>query len=151
MKTVNKNSVWLPGLLDNIFLENRIDALNNYETFSIPAVNIIENFPNFVVELAVPGIQKEDFTIEVEENTLKIASKKVEDTSASPSNRETEDKNVSQYRKREFNYKSFERSFKLPKSIKIEDIQAKYENGVLRVTLPKLEEKKAFKKMVEIS
>ena len=143
MKTVNKNSIWLPGLLDNLLFDNKLDVFNNnYETFSIPAVNIIENFPNFVVELAVPGLQKEDFTIEVEENTLKIASKKVE---------EKKDENSdSQVRRREFNYQSFERSFKLPENIKTEDIQANYENGILKITLPK-EEKKALKKMVEIS
>ena len=142
MKTVNKNSIWLPGLLDNLFLDNRLDALNNYETFSTPAVNIIENFPNFVVELAVPGLAKENFTIEVEEDTLKIASKQVE---------EKKDETDSHFRRREFNYKNFERSFKIPENIKTEEIQANYENGVLRVTLPKMEEKKAFKKMVEIS
>ncbi|MBG44075.1 MAG: hypothetical protein CL530_08905 [Aequorivita sp.] len=143
MKTVNKNSIWLPGLLDNLLFDNKLDVFNNnYETFSIPAVNIIENFPNFVVELAVPGLQKEDFTIEVEEDTLKIASKKVE---------EKKDENSdSQVRRREFNYQSFERSFKLPENIKTEDIQANYENGILKITLPK-EEKKALKKMVEIS
>ncbi len=143
MRTVNKNSVWLPGLLDNLFLENQLDSLNNYETFSIPAINIIENLPNFVVELAAPGLHKEDFTIEVEEDTLKIASKKVEE--------KKEESNDSRFRKREFDYKSFERSFKLPENIQIEDIQANYENGVLRVTLPKMEEKKVLKKMVEIS
>ncbi len=142
MKTVNKNSIWLPALLDNLFLENRLDALNNYETFSIPAINIIENLPNFVVELAVPGLQKENFTIEAEEGTLKIASKKVE---------EKKEETDSRFKRREFNYKSFERSFKLPENIKTEEVQANYENGILRVTLPKMEEKKALKKMVEIS
>lgn len=142
MKTVNKNSIWLPGLLDNLFMENRIDALNNYETFSIPAINIIENLPNFVVELAAPGLQKEDFTIEVEEGTLKIASKIEE---------KKEESNDSNFKRREFNYKSFERTFKFPEDIKVEDIQANYENGILRVTLPKMEEKKALKRMVEIS
>lgn len=144
MKTVNKNSIWLPGLLDNFLFDNKLDAFkNNYETFSIPTVNIIENLPNFVVELAAPGLQKEDFTIEVEEDTLKISSKKVED--------KIEETNDSSFIRREFNYKSFERSFKLPENIKVEDIQASYENGVLRVTIPKMEEKKALKKMVEIS
>tara|TARA_R100001198_G_C5182879_1_gene178758 strand:- start:503 stop:934 length:432 start_codon:yes stop_codon:yes gene_type:complete len=143
MKTVNKNNIWLPGLLDNLLFDNKLDVLNNnYETFSIPAVNIIENFPNFVVELAVPGLQKEDFSIEVEEDTLKISSKKAKE--------QTEENNDSRFRKREFNYQSFERSFKLPENIKTEDIQANYENGILKITLPK-EEKKALKKMVEIS
>lgn len=142
MKTVSSNSIWLPAFFDNLFLENKLDALNNYETFSIPAVNIIENLPNFVVEIAAPGLSKEDFKIEVEEETLKISSEKA--------NREEEIEN-SQYRKREFNYKSFERSFKLPENIEIDKIQARYENGVLKVTLPKMEEKKVLKKMVEIS
>lgn len=143
MKTVNKNSIWLPGLLDNLLFDNKLDVFNNnYETFSIPAVNIIENFPNFVVELAVPGLQKEDFAIEVEEDTLKISSKKAKE--------QTEENSDSRFRKREFNYQSFERSFKLPENIKTEDIQANYENGILKITLPK-EEKKALKKMVEIS
>lgn len=142
MKTVNKNSIWLPELFENLFLENKLDALNNYETFSIPAVNIIENFPNFVVEIAAPGLSKEDFSIEVEEDTLKISSEKATQ----------EEKNKdSHYRKREFNYESFERSFKLSENIEIDKIQAKYENGILKVTLPKMEEKKVLKKMVEIS
>src|SRR5690606_6938831 len=143
MKTINRNSVWLPGLLDNFFLDSKLDALNNYETFSIPAVNIFEKLPNFVIELAAPGLNKEDFTIEVEEDTLKISSNKVEE--------KKEESNNSLYRKTEFNYKNFKRSFKLPENIKIEEILANYENGVLRVTLPKMEEKKALKKMVEIS
>ncbi|MDC8001917.1 Hsp20/alpha crystallin family protein [Aequorivita todarodis] len=144
MKTVNKNSIWLPGLLDNFLFDNKLDAFkNNYETFSIPTVNIIENLPNFVVELAAPGLQKEDFTIEVEEDTMKIASKKIETNK--------EETNDFSFIRREFNYKSFERSFKLPENIKVEDIQASYENGVLRVTIPKMEEKQALKKMVEIS
>ncbi len=144
MKTVNKNSIWLPGLLDNFLFDSKLDTFNhNYETFSIPTVNIIENFPSFVIELAAPGLQKEDFTIEVEEDRLKIASKKVEE-------KKEENKDF-HFKRREFNYNSFERSFKLPENIKIEDIEANYENGVLRVTLPKMEEKKALKKMVEIS
>ncbi len=125
------------------FLDSKLDALNNYETFSIPAVNILENLPNFVVELAVPGLSKEDFSIEVEEDTLKIASKKAAE--------KKEESNETLYKRKEFHYANFKRSFKLPENIKTEEIQANYENGILRVTLPKMEEKKAFKKMVEIS
>lgn len=143
MKTVNKKNVWLPELLDNLLFDNRLDVFqNNYETFSIPAVNIIENFPNFVVELAVPGFQKDDFTIEVEEDTLLIASKNIYE--------KTTENATPRFIKKEFNFQGFERSFQLPDTIKTEDIQANYENGILRITLPK-EEKKALKKMVEIS
>ncbi len=144
MKTVNKSGIWLPGLLDNFLFENDRNAYNNnYETFSIPAVNIVENLTNFVLEVAIPGIKKENLIIEAEEDTLKVASKAVD-------TKEEEEKDI-QYTKREFNYTNFERSFTLPENIKIEDINASYENGVLTITLPKMEEKKALKKMVEIS
>lgn len=143
MKTLNKNNIWFPEFLENIFLENSLDTLKNYETFSTPAVNIIENLPNFVLELAVPGLNKEDFAIEIEEDTLKITSKKVEE--------KEEGLKDLKFLKKEFNYTSFERSFKLPENIETDSIQANYENGVLKVTLPKMEEKKALKKMVEIS
>lgn len=143
MKANTKNSIWFPTLLDNFFFENNGNLFrNNYETFSIPSVNIIENLPNFVIELAAPGLRKEDFTIEVEDDSLIIASKKVEEKTEFPD---------SQYKRKEFNFKSFKRSFTLPESIDTEKIQANYENGVLKITLPKLEEKKALKKMVEIS
>ncbi len=143
MKTVNKNNIWLSGLLDNLVLDSKLDAFtHNCETFSIPSVNIIENFTNFVIELAVPGLQKEDFTIETEEDTLKIASKKVS---------EKEAESDLKYTLKQFNYKNFERVFKLPENIITEDIKASYENGILKITLPKKEEKKALKKMIEIS
>lgn len=142
MRTVNKGNLWFP-ILDNLFLASPEFTRHNYETFSNPAVNIIENLTSFVVELAAPGLAKEDFTIEVEEGTLKIASKKADPT--------VETERDSQYKRREFNYKSFERSFVLPDDINTENIQANYDNGVLRVTLPKMEEQKALKKMVEIS
>ena len=142
MKTVNNTSIWLPAIFEDLFTQNRLDSFNNYEIFSTPAVNIIENFPNFVVELAAPGFKKEDFKIEVEEDTLIISSKR---------ETELEEKEDSQFVKREFNYESFERSFKLPEDIQTDEILAKYENGVLRVTLPKTEKKKELKRMVEIS
>ncbi|WP_271425034.1 Hsp20/alpha crystallin family protein [Aequorivita sinensis] len=147
MKTVNNNNMWLPNLLDNIFLENRLDRLNNYETFSNPAVNIIENLSNFVIELAAPGLHKENFSIEVEEDTLKIAYKEVKESQE----QEQKNDNAVQYKRREFNFGGFEKSFKLPENVKVEDILANYEDGVLKVTLPKMEEKKVLKRMVEIS
>src|SRR5690606_20344161 len=105
MKTVNNNSIWLPAIFEDLFTPNRLDVFNNYEIFSTPAVNIIENLSNFVIELAAPGFSKEDFKIEVEEDTLILSSKKESGE---------EEKEDSQFVKREFNYESFERSFKLP-------------------------------------
>lgn len=141
MKTVNNNSIWIPALFEDLFTQNKLDSFNNYEIFSTPAVNIIESLSNFVVELAAPGFDKKDFQIEVEEDTLMISSKK----------ESVEEKEDSQFVKREFNYESFERSFKLPEDIQTDEILANYENGVLRVTLPKMEKKKELKRMVEIS
>lgn len=152
MKTVNKSNFWFPSLLDNLILENKLDVLNNYETFSNPAVNIIENFPNFVVELAVPGLEKNDFSIEVEEDTLKIATKVNDPDSSDKDVKEKGDtENNPKFLRREFSYKKFERTFKLPENIEVENIAANYDSGILRVTLPKMEEKKVLKKMVEIS
>ncbi|QAA80249.1 Hsp20/alpha crystallin family protein [Aequorivita sp. H23M31] len=143
MKTVSKNSIWLPALFEDLFLDNKLDVLNNYETFSIPAINIIENLTKFGLEIAAPGLQKENFHIEIEENTLKISyNKEIED-------KETE--RNSKFIKREFNYENFERSFKLPENIELDKIHASYENGILKISLPKMEEKKVLKKMVEIS
>jgi len=142
MKTVNNpNSIWMPAIFENLFVENKSDKLYNYETFSTPAINIIETLSSFEVEIAAPGLSKQDFSIEVEEDTLRISSNKVE----------KENKEEVKYSKREFNYNSFERSFKLSEEIKREEIEANYVNGVLTVSLPKLEEKKVFRKMVEIS
>jgi len=145
MIAVNRNGVWFPSVLENLFFDNRPDFGTAMETFSSPAVNIIENLSNFVVEVAAPGMEKENFEIEVEKEYLTIKAKTTEEKEES-----TEDKD-SRFRRREFNYKEFTRSFRLSEDINTEDIQAEYTNGVLRVSLPKKEEKKELKRMVEIS
>lgn len=146
MKTVNNNSIWLPAIFEDFFVENNLNKRNNFSTIKSPALNVIENFTMFVIELAAPGFQKNSFTIEVEEDTLKIkASVQKEANESSDKTEET------RYLRREFSINDFERSFKLPEDIQVDDIQANYENGVLSITLPKMEKKKAEKRMVEIS
>jgi HSP20 family protein len=144
MKLVRKQSDWLPTVLSDLLAENRLDV-PNYENFSIPAVNIFENLTTFVVELAVPGLTKEDFTIEIEENLLKVASEVKKETETSDTNADV------RYTRKEFSFSNFKRTFTLPENIKSEDVKAKYENGVLQIALPKKEEEKELKKMVEIS
>jgi len=144
MNVANKTNGWLPTIFDHLFLENRLDV-PNYENFSIPKVNISENFTNFVVNLVIPGLKKSDFSIEVEENTLKVSAK------ITTEKEQTETKHTIKYTRREFNYNNFSRSFVLPETVDVEDIKATYENGILSISLPKLEEKKELKKMVEIS
>src|SRR5690606_6232303 len=158
MKTVNRNDVWLPKLLDSLFVDSKIDLPRNWETFNVPAVNILENSDSFVLEIAAPGLKKEDFSVEVEKDLLKISagktevidSEKNEANTEVDANTESEEQVEVKIRRKEFNFSKFIRSFKLPENINTDEIQANYENGVLKLTLPKVEEK-VLKRMVEIS
>ena len=141
MKIVNRSTGWLPSIFDDLLLENRLDV-SNYENFSTPKVNISENFTNFAVALAVPGHRKEDFQIEIEDKTLKVSVK-------NETKEQTEEN--TKYTLKEFNSTNFSRRFNLPKTVKTEDINASYDNGILEITLPKFEEEKQLKRMVEIS
>ncbi|PVW13493.1 Hsp20/alpha crystallin family protein [Marixanthomonas spongiae] len=145
MSLVKTNSNWFPSVLDELFAENRLDV-PNYENFSIPAVNIQEKNTNFVVELAVPGLRKENFNIELEDDVLKISAEV-----SSENKEENSTENKTNYTRKEFDYSTFERSFTLPENIDVEAVNATYKNGVLQITLPKKEEEKALKRMVEIS
>lgn len=117
---------------------------NNYSSTlsTIPSVNIKENEVNFEVEVAAPGMEKQDFQIALEGNLLTISSIK---------KNQTEERNEN-YTRREFSYQSFQRSFELAKDVVDEEhIQAKYENGVLKLTIPKTEEaKKPARRLIEI-
>jgi len=117
---------------------------NNYSSTlsTIPSVNIKENELNFEVEVAAPGMEKQDFQITLESNLLTISSAK---------KNQTEEKNE-HYTRREFSYQSFQRSFELAKDVVDEEhIEAKYENGVLKLTIPKTEEaKKPARRLIEI-
>jgi HSP20 family protein len=94
-----------------------------------PSVNIIENNKEFKVELAAPGLSKKDFKIEIENRVLSISSEIEEE-------REEEDEN---YKRREFSYNSFSRSFQLPEDVLADKIDAKYEGGILKLNIPKKE------------
>lgn len=101
----------------------------------VPSVNIKETDKSFDVELAVPGMKKDDFEIEVNEDLLTIRSEK---------KTENEEENE-RFTKREFNYSSFVRSFRLPENVNGDDIKAKYKEGILRLEIPKLEEAESSK------
>jgi HSP20 family protein len=99
---------------------------------NIPAVNIRENGDHYTVTLAAPGLKKEDFTIDVDGNMLTISSEKEE------SKEQKEDK----FTRKEYSYSSFSRSFTLPEDVKQEAIDARYENGELKILLPRKQEAK---------
>jgi HSP20 family protein len=100
---------------------------------TIPAVNIKESENEFEVDMAAPGMVKDDFRLELNNNVLTISSEK---QSESHSDKE---KNIT---RSEFSYQSFSRSFTLPAIVETDAITAKYENGILRVNIPKKEEAK---------
>lgn len=94
---------------------------------SVPAVNITEHKSEYRVSFAVPGMKKSDFKIDIEDNMLTISSEKEE-------NKEKKDK---KFTRKEYSYSSFSRSFSLPENVKRDEIEAKYEDGVLSINLPR--------------
>lgn len=129
----------LPSFIDRFFQGDPFlsgEFFNQHKSIHhhMPAVNIAEHADAFVVELAVPGRKKEDFSIEVHEQTLTIKGE---------SKMENEEKdNQGRFTRREFGYQAFSRSFQLPLTIDAQRIDAQYEAGVLQITLAKKEEAK---------
>ena len=100
---------------------------------TIPAVNIKESQNEFEVDMAAPGMEKDDFKLELNNNVLTISSEKQSESHSSKGATIT---------RSEFSYQSFSRSFSLPAIVETNGITAKYENGLLRVNIPKKEEAK---------
>ncbi|MGZ5246259.1 MAG: Hsp20/alpha crystallin family protein, partial [Flavitalea sp.] len=124
-----------PSVFDDFFkpwndLFTNGGALNKIMT--VPAVNVKDNENEYQLTLGVPGMKKEDFYIKVEKNLITISAEKEENK---------EEKNE-KYSKEEYNYSSFTRTFSIPEDAKHENIQAKYDNGVLMISIPKKEEAK---------
>jgi HSP20 family protein len=120
-----------PALADD-FLRSTFfgDFFDNEPRYSVPAVNIAENEDNFNIEIAAPGLNKDDFKINLDHDVLTISSEKEAQNEKSD------------FKRREFNYRSFKRSFSLPDIINSENISATYANGILSVQIPKREEAK---------
>ena len=126
-----------PALFDDFFKpwNEWFDNDNRFwATVRIPSVNITENKDEYNVSLAVPGMKKEDFKIDVNGNMLTISCEKDE-------TKEDKDK---KYTRKEYSYTSFSRSFTLPEEINREKIDARYEDGLLKISLPRKEEVKKF-------
>ncbi|OJJ19397.1 heat-shock protein Hsp20 [marine bacterium AO1-C] len=104
-----------------------------------PLVNISEDADGFLIELAAPGLNKEDLKVDVDKNLLTIkAEKTTEDTKSE----DKDNKNKSKYTRKEFNFTAFKRSFTLPESVAKDQVTASYEDGILKVSVPKKEEAK---------
>lgn len=132
---LTKAGITFPTLFDDFFKPWN-DLFDNGRTWgraaTMPAVNIVENKDEYKIALAAPGLKREDFSIDVENRMVTISAEKEE-------KKEARDE---RYARREYNYTSFSRSFTLPEDVKLEAIEAKYEDGVLQLMLPKKEEAK---------
>ncbi|MES1213950.1 MAG: Hsp20/alpha crystallin family protein [Bacteroidota bacterium] len=134
-KTLTRFSGRTPSVFDDFFKpwNDWFDSGNTFErTLKVPAVNITEHKDEYLVSLAAPGLKKDDFNIDVDGNILTVSSQKEE-------NKEEKEKT---FTRKEYSYSSFSRSFTLPEEINKEKIDAKYEDGVLKISLPRKEEAK---------
>lgn len=134
------NQNWLPSIFNDFFDNNWTEKANA----TAPAINVVESDKDYKVEVAVPGMTKEDFNIHLgDENELVISmEKKVEN----------EDKENKKYLRREFSYTKFQQSLYLPDNVDKEKITANVANGVLTIELPKYsqEEKAKINRVIEI-
>lgn len=137
--TTPRNGRTLPSLVNEFFQPERFfgssllgleDPLLGIEGWSlVPEANLIETSKAFKIELAAPGLEKKDFKVEIQDGLLLVHAEKEEE-------QEEEDKN---FRRREFSYHSFSRSFALPDNLLLDKIEASYTHGILHLTLPKKE------------
>ena len=130
----NQNFLNFSNLLDDIFNRDLPSVFtSNFNTgITLPKVNIKETADAFIVEMAVPGLNKSDFHIDLDNQILSISTEKKEEKKHLKEN----------YTRREFGYSSFKRTFNLPESINDEKINANYKDGILSILLPKKEEAK---------
>jgi len=126
----------LPSLFDRFFDPELFDWTNrNFSNTNttLPSVNIKEDANGFEVEMAVPGLRKDDFKITLHNQVLSISSEK---------KFEKETKEGQEFTRKEFSYQSFCRSFNLPQTVESDKIEARYENGILKVAIPRREDNK---------
>ena len=143
MMPVRRTQGWLPGILDDFVGNEWVDKTSS----TAPAVNVIETDKEYKVEIAAPGLTRDDFKIDInEDNELTVSmEKKVEKNEES----EKEGKKHT-YLRREFSYSSFRQRMILPDNVNVDNIDAKMENGVLTIDIPKKTEEEKRKNMRQI-
>ncbi|WP_407430139.1 Hsp20/alpha crystallin family protein [Arcticibacter sp.] len=135
-----KNNALMPGfndVFDSIFNDT---FFTDRTVMRVPAANISETEDHFHIELAAPGLKKDDFKINLDRNVLSISAEQ----------RSEQNDNQKNYSKREYSYNSFVRSFTLPESADDNGIEAEYVNGVLKINIAKREEAKSVRKQIDI-
>lgn len=140
MSLIRRNTDLLPGLWTDVFTPDWFGGVDSSKT-NLPAVNIAEGESEFTLELAVPGRQKADFNVEVDNDVLTISMESKED----------KEEKQAEFTRREFHYAAFKRAFTLPESVNQEGIKADYTDGILKFILPKKEEAlPKAKRLIEI-
>ena len=141
MMPVMRSNSWIPSVFSDLFDTEFVPKSN----YTAPAINVKESDKAYTVELAAPGMKKEDFNVHINDEgnlIIKMESKQ---------EHKDEDKNT-RYLRREFSYSKFEQTLILPDDVKKEDIKARVENGVLTVELPKVvEEKVKLSRQIDIA
>ncbi len=138
MTIIKRESNWpsFPSLIDGLFSRDLMDWSNSNFSLTnttLPAVNIKETNDEFQIEMAAPGMSKKDFKINLEDNIMTISSEK----------KSKEESDEEGYKRKEFSYQSFQRSFTIDETlVNGEAIAARYADGILYITLPKREEMK---------
>lgn len=136
-----RTNSWIPTVFNDLFYSDLMPKVNQ----TAPAINVKESDNAYTVELAAPGMKKEDFNVHINDEgnlVVKLESKQ---------DHKEEDKNT-RYLRREFSYTKFEQTLILPDDVKKDAISAKVENGVLTVELPKVvEEKVKLSRKIDIA
>lgn len=126
MSSNRRNQVWLPSIFNDFFDNGWMEKANA----TAPAINVVEHEDDYVVELAAPGMTKEDFNVHIDEDgNLVIAMEKKNDK---------KDDRKGRYLRREFSYSKYQQAVILPDDVDRSKISAKANNGVLEVVLPKI-------------
>lgn len=140
MNTITRNN-WFPTMMNDFFFNDLMPKTQSQ--YTTPKMNITETDGSFEIELAAPGMTKDDFTIHLtDNNTLELKMEKKQ------SNEEKKDDKS--YLRKEFSYQSYAQTFTLPDTVASDAIKATMADGILTITLPKKEEKPKVDKMIEI-
>ena len=145
MKLIKRNNMaGIPSIFDDFFKDDffRFPAVEREWGGTVPSVNIRETEESFELEVAAPGLKKGDFQLNLDHDVLTISSEK----------KDAQEVKEGNWKKREFSYATFKRSFHLPETVDVDQIGARYEDGILHISLPKREEAKVKPvRMIEVA
>ena len=139
MTQIKSNFGTINSIFDELFGNQNLPNWNKSTGFS-PLVNVGEEEKNYFIEIVAPGLQKSDFTVNIEKDMLTVSYEKSE----------TQEQETKKYHRKDFSQVSFKRTFHVEKNVDFDKIEAKYESGILALILPKKEEEQPTTKTVEI-